>query len=208
MPTSPPTRASWRPSRRALLRTGVLGALGLWGASTLARGLPPALAAKPALAAEAADATAANGSAPLVFFQPGHVPIARAVIGALNDGSLPVDPAARREAIARGVLAADAYFSSYTPAVQDEARQALDLLGLAPVRWWGGLWAGWADAAPADVNAYLEGWRTGRLRISRQVYHLLAGIGSVGWYSQPAAWAGIGYPGPPDLPRPSGEAPA
>lgn len=203
MPTPPPTRASWRPSRRALLRTGVLGALGLWGASTLARGLPPALAANPALAAGEAGA---EGAA-LAFFQPGHVPIARAVIGALNDGSLPAEPAARREAIARGVLAADAYFSSYTPAVQDEARQALDLLGLAPVRWWGGLWAGWADAAPADVNAYLEGWRTGRLRISRQVYHLLAGIGSVGWYSQPAAWAGIGYPGPPDLPRPEGEQP-
>jgi hypothetical protein len=138
MPTPPPTRASWRPSRRALLRTGVLGALGLWGASTLARGLPPALAANPALAAGEAGA---EGAA-LAFFQPGHVPIARAVIGALNDGSLPAEPAARREAIARGVLAADAYFSSYTPAVQDEARQALDLLGLAPVRWLGGLWSG------------------------------------------------------------------
>lgn len=194
-------RAAWRPSRRVLLRTGLLGALGLWGASTLARNLPAAATTVVTAAAEPSTGAA------LAFFRPKDLPLARAVIGALLDWSLPSEPAARETAIAQAVREADTYFSSFEPAVQDEARQALDLLGLAPVRWLGGLWSDWATATPAAVNAYLEGLRTGRLGLSRQIYRLLEGVAVVGWYSQPAAWPTIGYPGPLTLTRPRGEAP-
>ncbi|HKI98657.1 MAG TPA: hypothetical protein VKB51_09315 [bacterium] len=198
-------RAAWRPSRRVLLQTGLLGALGLWGVSVVARGIPSAAAAE---AGAPGAAPVADGSdVALAFFRPKDRPLAGAVVEALLDWALPPDPAARKEAVERSVLGADRYFASYTPAVQDEARQALDLLELAPVRWLGGLWSDWSVAEPAAVNRYLEGLRRGRLNLSRQVYRLLEGIATVGWYSQTAAWPGIGYPGPPDVPRPTGEAP-
>jgi hypothetical protein len=199
---APRTRAAWRPSRRVLLQTGVLGALGLWGASVVARGVAPAAAAE-----GAAPAGAAGNEAALAFFRAKDGPLARAAIEALLDWTLPSGPAARGEAVEGALLAADRYFASYTPAVQDEARQALDLLELAPVRWLGGLWSDWGVAEPAAVNRYLERLRTSRLSLLRQVYRLLEGIATVGWYSQPVAWPGIGYPGPPSVPRPAGEAP-
>ncbi|MFI5401193.1 MAG: hypothetical protein ACHQZQ_09105, partial [SAR324 cluster bacterium] len=132
---------------------------------------------------------------------------ARAVISSFLDWTLPADPAARDEAVARTISAADRYFSSYTPAVQAEALQALDLVGLAPVRWLGGLWSPWESASPGSVNRFLERLRTGRLSLARQVFRFLEGMATVGWYGQPAAWPAIGYPGPPNVPRPSGERP-
>ena len=133
--------------------------------------------------------------------------MARAVVGAFLEWTLPADSAARQEAVTRTLSAADRYFSSFTPAVQGQALQAFDLVNLAPVRWLGGMWSAWDATSPSEVNRYLERLRTGRLSVSRQVFQLLEGVATVGWYGQPQSWAAIGYPGPPNPPRPSGERP-
>ena len=186
--------AALRPSRRQLLKTGALAALGLWGAGLAGRWLP-------------ASAWAADGAQGWAFFRPKDISLARAVVRSFLDWTLPAHPAAREEAVTRTLAAADRYFSSYTPAVQAEALQAFDLLLLAPVRWLGGLWSPWESASPAEVNRFLEGLRTGRLSLARQVFRFLEGMATVGWYGQPAAWPAIGYPGPPNVPRPAGERP-
>jgi hypothetical protein len=186
--------AAFRPSRRQLLKTGAIGALGLWGAGIAGQWLP-----HPAWAADAPQG--------LAFFRAKDLPLVRAIVGSFLDWTLSADAAARQEAVMHTISAADGYFSSFTPAVQAEALQGLDLLGLAPVRWLGGLWAPWESAAPADVNRFVEGLRTGRLSLSRQLFQFLEGVATVGWYGQPASWPAIGYPGPPNVPRPSGERP-
>jgi hypothetical protein len=150
---------------------------------------------------------AADAPAGLAFFRAKDLPLGRAVVAAFLDWTLPAGSAAREEAVTRTLAAADRYFSSFSPAVQAEALQAFDVLNLAPVRWLGGLWSSWESASPGEVNRYLEGLRTGRFSLGRQLFQLLAGVATVGWYSQPLSWAAIGYPGPPDLPHPSGERP-
>jgi len=188
------TRSLLWPSRRQLLRTSLAGALALWGGSAASALLP-------------ARAAAAGEAAGLAFFRAKDLPMARAVILAFLDWTLPSDPAARREAVQQAIATADRYFSSFAPAVQAEAQQAFDLLGLAPVRWLGGLFSGWDSAPAASVNRYLESMRTGWLGLSRQIFLLLEGVAVVGWYGQAASWKSIGYPGPPQPARPSGEKP-
>jgi hypothetical protein len=189
------TAASWQPSRRQLLKTGAAAAVGLWGVSVAGAWLEN-------------SALAASGPSGLAFFRPKDLPLMRAVVGAHLEWALPQGGnAIRLDAIDRTIAAADRYFSSYSPAVQAEALQGFDLIGLAPVRWLGGLWSSWESASTADVNRYLEGLRTGRFSLSRQLYQLIAGLAVVGWYSQPSSWAAIGYPGPPNPPRPLGERP-
>jgi hypothetical protein len=182
------------PSRRQVLRTGLLGALALWGGGLTDGWLP-------------SRAWAADEGAGLTFFRAKDLAMVRAVMASFLDWALPSAPAARQEALKGAVGAADRYFSTFTPAVQAEYRQAFDLLGLAPVRWLGGLWSAWDAAPAASVNAYLEGLRTGRLGLSRQLFLLLEGVAVAGWYSQPASWVALGYPGPPAPARPSGERP-
>ena len=201
--------ASWQPSRRQLLRTGAVAAVGLWGVSVAgAWRSGTALAANGTALAANGTALAANGTGGMAFFRAKDLPVMRAVAGAFLDGALPAGSAGvRLDAIDRTVAGADRYFSAYSPAVQAEALQAFDLLGLAPVRWLGGMWSSWESATPAEVNGYLERLRTGRLSLARQVFQLVAGLAVVGWYGQPAAWGAIGYPGPPNPPRPLGERP-
>jgi len=183
-----------RASRRQLLKIGAWASLGLWGAGIGGQWLPRTV-------------WAADAPPGLAFFRTKDLPLVRAVTGAFLDWALPADSTARQEAVTRTISAADRYFSSFTPAVQAEALQAFDLLNFAPVRWLGGVWSGWDSASSSQVNRYLEGLRTGRLSLSRQVFQLLAGVATVGWYSLPASWAAIGYPGPPNPPRPTGERP-
>ncbi len=184
--------AAWRPSRRQLLKTGLLGTLSLAAAGWSARWL-------------SGTALAATERA---FIRSQDEALARAVIQAFVGWAMPQEPTARRAAVDQALLSADAYFASFSPAVQEEAQQAFDLLNLTLVRWLvAGVWSPWESASAAEVNAFLEGFRTSRFAMLRQIFQLLEGVATVGWFSQPASWAAIGYPGPPQLRRPTGEQP-
>jgi hypothetical protein len=173
-----------------LLQVGFLGSLALSSAGFLA-----ALMGR------------AQAQAALAFFRPEDEPLARGVIRSLLAGILPADPGAGARAAEAALRTSDRYFSALSPAVQAEARQALDLLNLAPVRWLGGVWSPWEAATVGQINGFLERLRTSRFTTARQLYLLLAGVATVGWYGQPASWPGIGYPGPPVVERPQGENP-
>jgi hypothetical protein len=181
----------WRPSRRELLKVGLLGSLALTGAGYVGGFV--------------ARAQAAQGK--LAFFRPGDEALARAVIRSFLSGILPAEPAANRQAVEESLATTDRYFAALSPATQGEAQQALGLMNLAPVRWLLGVWSPWASAGEAQVNAALEALRTSRLATARQIFQLLSAMATVGWYGQPASWAAIGYPGPPTVPRPRGEKP-
>jgi hypothetical protein len=55
---------------------------------------------------------------------------------------------------------------------------------------------GWPEARDAEVSAWLQDWRTHRLGLLRTAYQALHDLVLGSWYSDPANWAAIGYPGP------------
>jgi hypothetical protein len=151
--------------------------------------------------------TRAQAQGRLAFFRPGDEALARAVIRSFLSGILPAEPEANRQAVEQTLRTADRYLVALSPATQGEARQALGLMNLAPVRWLLGVWSPWTSAGEAQVQAALEALRTSRFATARQIFQLLSGMATVGWYGQPTSWAAIGYPGPPSVPRPHGEQP-
>jgi hypothetical protein len=54
----------------------------------------------------------------------------------------------------------------------------------------------WAQATADEVAAFLQDWRTHRLGLLRTAYGALHDLVLGSWYSDPANWAAIGYPGP------------
>jgi len=181
-----------RESRRVFLKTGIVGTLALSGAGLVGR------------LAQAVDPLADR----YAFFRASDLALARAVLMAFLEAELPREPAGRSASIDEALAVADRYFSSFTPAVQAEALQAFDLLGVGLVRRWvAGVSAPWESASAREVNAFLESFRTSRFDTLRQIYRLLEGVATVGWYGRPASWPPLGYPGPVRIERPRGEAP-
>jgi hypothetical protein len=128
-----------------------------------------------------------------------------ALVPAVLAGSLPKEDAARREAIRDTVAAFDRAVSGLTPAVQSELGQLFALVTIAPSRRLiAGVARPWAEASVEEVSAFLAGWRNGRLDLMRAGYQALTQLLIAAWYGNPAAWAAIGYAGPPSL----GEKPA
>jgi len=133
-------------------------------------------------------------------------------------GVLTGDDRRRLGAIARGLLgsalpsgggakvvtAIDGIIANLPPATQAELRDLFDLIGFAPARLaLTGAWSDW-DARPTpEIDSALEGWRTSRFALLRSAYAGLHELVMAGWYGDPAAWARIGYDGPPDVPRPA-----
>lgn len=172
-----------RPSRRELLKAGLLGSALLAGAHLAA--------SVPAARAQAAPA--------LVFMTPSDVTIMRAVAPVVLDGALPAG--AEGEAALDEVIAGmDRSISRLAPAVQQEVRDMFDLLGLAPARMLVlGLWDGWATASPQAVAEAMAGLRDSRFAIKRSIYSALRDLPVSSWYGNPKSWARIGYDGPPQV---------
>jgi hypothetical protein len=187
---------AWRTSRRQLLKTGLAGTCAL-AAAGWATGWAGGWTSRSAWAA-------AGGT----FIRAQDEALARAVIQAFVGWALPADPSARKAAVEEALGTADAYFASFTPAVQAEAQQAFDLLNIGLVRWLvAGVSNPWESASAQQVNGFLESFRTSRFAMLRQIFQLLEGVATVGWYGQRASWAALGYPGPPQFNRPTGEKP-
>ncbi len=179
-----------RPSRRELLKTGVLGcaALAFVGLAAGAR----------------ARAQPIEGD--FTFLTPEDRVIVAAIAPVMLAGALPAGGAARQSAVApepavaevvRGV---DRAISGLALATQAELRQLFDLLGLAIARVLvAGLWPAWDEAGAEDIAGFLERWRTSRFDLLRSAYLGLHELIIAAWYGNPRAWPRIGYPGPPEL---------
>jgi hypothetical protein len=167
-----------RPSRRAFLTTGVLGAAALATAGWLR------LRATPASGALDADART----------------IVTAMVPAFLAGALPRQPAARAGAIAATVSNVERAIAGLPPAAQRELAQLFGLLAFAPARIAiAGMTRDWSNARVADVDAMLERWRASRIALLRSAYDGLHQLVLAAWYGAPDGWDAIGYPGPPVL---------
>ena len=124
--------------------------------------------------------------------------IVAALVPVVLAGSLPGEPAARARITSDTVEAFDRAISGLTPSVQDEVARLFSFLNFAPTRLvFAGLWVPIEEAPPEDLKAFLTRWRVSRFDFLRSSYHALTQLIQASWYDNPAAWATIGYPGPP-----------
>ena len=91
----------------------------------------------------------------------------------------------------------DGLVGSLAPHAQEELSQLLALLATAPGRrGFAGLATDWAEARPAEIQEALQSMRLSQLLPRRQAYQALHDIAGAAFFSDPATWAILAYPGP------------
>lgn len=124
----------------------------------------------------------------------------RAVARAVLDGSLPPEAALQAEALDAHLRRLDAAIAAFPPATQAEISQLLALLAMPPGRLaLAGLAADWPEASTGQIAAALQSMRHSSIVLRQQAYHALRDLTNAAWYTDPAAWSQLGYPGPLDL---------
>jgi hypothetical protein len=121
-----------------------------------------------------------------------------AIVPTILAGALPDAPADRSRAIAAASDRVHQTILGLPLSAQQEVQDLFGLLAIGPARrLLTGIPHGWADAKEADVAAFLQSWRVHRVALLRTAYAALHDLVLGGWYSDPAHWDAIGYPGPP-----------
>jgi hypothetical protein len=120
------------------------------------------------------------------------LPLLRALIPVVLAGT---------QATEAGVLETlDGKLAALSPAMLKLTRQLFDVLTLPLTRGpLTGIWGSWSTASEAQLQAFLERWRTSSLNLLRQGHSSLLQLLSMAWYERPEAWATCGYPGPPRI---------
>jgi hypothetical protein len=122
-----------------------------------------------------------------------------AVAQAVLDGVLPTG-AAQTAALDAHLDRVQATIGGFAPEVQKELAQLLGILSTAlGRRLLAGLSSPWSEASTGEVQQSLQGMRLSRLAVRQQIYHALRDITNGAYFSDPAAWPAIGYPGPRDI---------
>jgi hypothetical protein len=131
-------------------------------------------------------------------------PLGREVFAAVGravlQGTLPAAAPEDQRALAGLLDRVDALVSALPPHTQSELSQLLALLGTAPGRMGvAGVRADWSTASIPDVQQALQSMRTSGLSLRQQAYHALHDIVTGAYFSDPATWPQLGYPGPVTL---------
>ena len=172
------------PTRRTFLLAGVAGTAALVAAAWLrtTRVAPGGTGtAMPPLSADADD-------------------VLSAVVPVFLAGALPADADAARRAVRETVASVGVAIAGLAPAAQRELAQLFSLLGFVPARiTLARVSPAWRDAAPDEIAAFLERWRTSDYLMFRSAHAALHQLVFAAWYGNPASWPAIGYPGPPRL---------
>ena len=126
--------------------------------------------------------------------------IVTALAPAILGVSLPVAVDPRGVAIKRVAADVGHVIANFTPPVQKEVHDLFALLDIGIARrLLTGVTRDWPDADAGEVAAFLERWRGSSLETLQSGYHALHDLVLGAWYASPTTWAGIGYPGPPQI---------
>jgi hypothetical protein len=83
--------------------------------------------------------------------------------------------------------------------VQSEVRKLFDLLDFGLTRWLvAGVRKPWNQAAPAEIEAFLQRWRASSIGLLNYGYRGVVKLCAVPYFGQPAGYKVAGYPGPLD----------
>jgi hypothetical protein len=156
--------------------------------------------------ASAAVLAVAGGT--LAMLQPGLrdgrlTPAGRAVFTAVSaailEGSLPTGEA-QQPAMGGLLERIDGLVAGLPAHAQGELSQLLALLhSAAGRRGLAGLDEDWSSAGVRQIQEALQGMRYSRLQLRRQAYQALHDIAGGAYFSEPATWSMLGYPGPTRL---------
>jgi hypothetical protein len=173
-------------SRRQFIKTGVLGGMML-------------LAIRAAYGPFSSDPTIAEDrDYSYAVLRARERTVLTAIAPVMLAGALPQASAARQRAIVEVVRGVDTAIAGLPPAVQSEVRDLLGLLTFSVTRRIvAGVLKPWLEAAPDDIAAFLERWRTSSFALLRTAYRALQELITAAWYGNPASWSRISYPGPP-----------
>lgn len=123
-----------------------------------------------------------------------------AVARAVLDGSLPVDAAARDQALQAHLARLEATIGGLSPYTRTELSRLLSLLGSAPGRVaLAGVHADWPQASVAELQHGLQSMRSSSLELRQQAYHALRDLTNAAYYADTTVWPLLGYPGPRSL---------
>lgn len=112
---------------------------------------------------------------------------------ALLDGTMPADASTLAALLDR----IDGLAGSLPPHAQSELSELLTLLASVPGRRaFTGLVPDWPDATVAQIQQGLQSMRVSHFALRRQAYQALHDITGAAYFSDPATWAVLGYPGP------------
>lgn len=116
---------------------------------------------------------------------------------ALLAGVLPSEGGAQLTTTAALLDRIDGLIANLPPHGQAELSDLLALLASSPGRVaFAGLSGPWHDAGVAEIQAALDGMRVSRVSLRQQGYQALHDIVGAAYFSEPATWGLLGYPGP------------
>jgi hypothetical protein len=119
---------------------------------------------------------------------------------AILDRSLPSDRGDRERAIAAQIDRLEAFIAGLPATTRNELSQLLGLMAVPPGRrFLVGLSTDWPQAPLEEIRAALQDMRLSSLSLRQQAYHALRDLTNGTYFSEPQAWAGMGYPGPAEL---------
>jgi len=120
-----------------------------------------------------------------------------AVIPSMLGPVLPDEVAARAAAVQATAGRVRDAILGLPLATQKEVQDLFGLLALGPARrLLARVAGGWARADAKQVDAFLQSWRSNRFATLRIAYMAMHDLIIGAWYSDPATWEAIGYPGP------------
>ncbi len=145
--------------------------------------------------------SAPAATAALARLDPEAPAIIAAIAPVMLEGALPADAPGHAAAVDATVANVARAVAGLPPAAQKELAQLFALLAFAPTRMaLAGIATPWSDARPEAVATMLSRWRDSSFVLLRSAHAALHQLIFAAWYGDPAAWAAIGYPGPPELP--------
>lgn len=133
---------------------------------------------------------------------PGARRLFRAVALAIFDGGLlPPEAPARETALDSLLDRLDAQIAGLPAAPRAELSQLLSLLDTAPGRFaLMGLSSDWDRVGTVELSGALEQLRLSGSQTRQQVYRALRELCSIAFFTDPAQWPRVGYPGPVLIP--------
>lgn len=131
------------------------------------------------------------------ILRPGDLEFFAAIAPVILSGSYP-SRLPLEEAQQRLLHELDSLISTLQDYAQSQLIMLLDVVQSAPLRVaMDAQWAGWKDASAADIEGFLQGWKTSKIPIKRMGYGSLCKLLCMCWYKQPETFAITGYPGMP-----------
>ena len=121
----------------------------------------------------------------------------RAISIGVLDKTLPEQPVAKEAALTALLGRINVLISALSPYVQAELSQLLSILASgAGRRALAGLGTPWSEATAPELQAALQDMRLSSLAVRQQAYAALHDIAAGAYFSEPATWSLLGYPGP------------